>query len=145
MRPLRARTATLVLALLSTMAIGAACDSGLAPDATADAPLLEIRVVGRVPTAAIDIAVRNASAAAWRFNPCAGPYLERRDGDAWVREPDPLILCAPTELTLGAGESTVVGLGVPAGAPAATYRVRMRFTRADGVTSVSTTGSFDVP
>lgn len=139
MRSLRVPIAALALAVV------AACDSGLAPDATADAPLLEVRVVGQVPTAVVDVAVRNASAAAWRFNPCASPYLERRVGDAWVREPDPLILCAPNELTLSAGEATVVGIGVPAGAPAATYRVRMRFTRADGVASTSTTGAFRVP
>ena len=135
-RPLLASAAL----LLATMT--AACGGSLAPDLTADAPIVtataEVALIG----GSMEVAIANRSASTWRYNPCANAVVERREADAWVRVPDPLILCAPTQRTLPAGADQTVTVGIPAGNSAGTYRIRVTFRRSDGVEATAATGGF---
>lgn len=131
-----ARLALLVLAVT-------ACSGGLGPDETYDTPRIEARASAPVG-GWMDVTIRNESASTWRYNPCASVSLERRQGDAWVRVPDPLILCAPDETVIRAGARLVGGVGIPLGVPTGTHRVRITFRRSDGVEGVAYSGSFVV-
>lgn len=142
MRPLSFRHPILsALALIATL-VG--CDSSLAPGATLDAPIVDVAAANVAPGAIVDMRARNLSAASWYFNVCSSPRLQRREGDAWVDAPDPLILCSAELDTLRAGAVLTIGVGVPMGATAGTYRIRFRIARRDGVEVAPATNTFEV-
>jgi hypothetical protein len=135
------RPSVLLCTLAATVA---ACDSGLGPDDTLDSPLVEVTTTTVAPGAIVELLARNASATSWYYNTCSSPRLQRREGDAWIDTPDPLILCAPDQLRLDGGEQVTIGVGVPAGVPAGTYRIRFRVARRDGVEVSPSTNTFTV-
>ncbi|MBK7907782.1 MAG: hypothetical protein IPJ78_14660 [Gemmatimonadetes bacterium] len=135
------RRSVLLCTLAATVA---ACDSGLGPDDTLDSPLVEVTTTTVAPGAIVELLARNASATSWYYNTCSSPRLQRREGDAWIDTPDPLLLCAPDQLRLDGGEQVTIGVGVPAGVVAGTYRIRFRVARRDGVEVSPSTNTFTV-
>lgn len=132
------------LTILLLAATLAGCDSPLAVDATLDAPIVDVAAEMVDAGAIVDMRVRNLSATAWQYNACASPRLQRREGDQWVDAPDPLILCTGDVQSLGAGQTITVGVGVPMGYEAGTYRIRFHVARGDGVWAAPTTNTFGV-
>ncbi len=131
MRNLTARRALLAL-LVATAALG--CDNALGNDSPADTPLVRVLASTVVAATAVEIRLTNASSASWGYNPCSSPRLQRREGDAWLDQPDPLILwCTADVYMLRAGAVHTVTYGAPIGLAAGTYRLRYRFLRRDGV------------
>lgn len=142
MRPFSLRLlSTAAIALASTIS---ACDSSLAPGETLDAPIVDVSTATVNPGAIVDMRTRNVSASSWYFNVCSSPRLQRREGDAWVNAPDPLILCTTEVETLRAGQDLTIGVGVPIGSAAGTYRIVFRIARRDGVEAAPTTNTFEV-
>lgn len=141
MRPLSLRRSVPLLALAATVT---ACDSGLGPGDTLDSPIVAVATTTVAPGALVELRARNASATSWYYNTCSSPRLQRREGDAWIDTPDPLILCAPDQLRLDGGDQVTIGVGVPAGVPAGTYRIRFRVARRDGVEVAPATNTFAV-
>jgi hypothetical protein len=137
---LRCRFALLIAAGLTT----ASCGSSVGLKGPQDAPLVEVLSPSVVAGTPVSLRMRNASATEWGYNACASPRLQRRDGDAWVDAPDPLIICTMELTGLGAGADREVSVAVPLGSAAGLYRIRYRFIRSDGVEALPVTGSFMV-
>jgi hypothetical protein len=141
---MRDRESVRALLLLATVMLIAGCDRVLGNDAPADAPLVQMLQTDLAAPTPIDVRLTNASAARWGYNPCSSPRLEKREGDAWVFQPDPLILCTADVFTLGAGAEDMVLYSPPLGTTSGTYRVRYRFLRADAVEVFSISNEFVV-
>lgn len=137
------RVLTLVPALVLFGGL-AACDTGLGPGETLDSPIVSVAVESVTPGAIVDMEARNLSATSWRYNACWGPLLQRREDEAWIDAPDPLMLCAAEQDTLRGGSTRMLGVAVPIGAVAGTYRIRFRVTREDGAEAAPTTNTFVV-
>jgi hypothetical protein len=136
----RRRFALLLAAGLTT----ASCGTSVGLDGPQDAPLVEVLTASVAAGMPVSLRMRNASSTDWGYNGCASPRLQRRDGDAWVDAPEPLILCTLELTGLAAGATRDVSVEVPLGYDAGLYRIRYRFIRSDGVEAFPVTGSFTV-
>ncbi|MCE9637562.1 MAG: hypothetical protein K8T90_17825 [Planctomycetes bacterium] len=136
--------ARLALMALLLVATASGCDNALGNDGPADLPLVRVLADSVVPAASVEIRLTNASAATWGYNTCSSPRLQKREGNAWVDQPDPLILCTADITALGAGVVRTVTYGAPIGLAAGTYRLRYRFVRNDGVVAFALANEFVV-
>jgi len=141
---MRDRKPVRALLLLAAVMLIAGCDRVLGNDAPADAPLVRMLQTDLTAPVSIDVRLTNASASRWGHNPCSSPRLEKREGDTWVFQPNPLILCTADVFILGAGAEETVLYSPPLGITAGTYRVRYRFARADAVEVFSVSNEFVV-
>lgn len=131
-----------LVALLLTVASG--CDNALGNNAPADLPLVRVLADAVAPATDVELRLTNASAATWGYNTCSSPRLQKREGSAWVDQPDPLILCTADITALGAGVVRTVTYGAPIGLAAGTYRLRYRFVRNDGLVAFALANEFGV-
>ena len=141
---MRPPTPRLVRRAMMLVAATSGCDNALGNDAPADLPLVQVLADAVAPATEIEIRLSNASAATWGYNTCSSPRLQKREANAWVDQPDPLVLCTADITALGAGVVRTVTYGAPVGLAAGTYRVRYRFVRNDGLVAFSLANEFAV-
>lgn len=141
MRSLIPRRAFLAL-LFVTATTG--CDNALGNESPADSPLVRVLVDAVAPATDVEIRLTNASATSWGYNTCSSPRLQKREGAAWMDQPDPLIFCTNDVSALGAGVVRTVTYGAPPGLVSGSYRLRYRFVRNDGVVAWPRSNEFVV-